>query len=135
MQVERILPPDIFRVATGTSEPIYRQLIQQLRRLIAAGQVRAEDAMPSVREVASALGVNPMTVSKAYSMLESEGFLRRRRGLGMVVAAVSAELIHHDCRLELLQPDLQRIALEVKQLELEHTAVIGLFERILKENS
>ncbi|HWJ95934.1 MAG TPA: GntR family transcriptional regulator, partial [Telluria sp.] len=63
-------PPDIFSITTGTPEPIYRQLVEQVRRMAAAGQLAAGDEMPSVRDVAQALALNPMTVSKAYGLLE-----------------------------------------------------------------
>ena len=75
----RQLPADLLHVNTGGHEPIYRQLMMQLQRMVAAGQVSPGDALPSVREVALALGVNPMTVSKAYSLLEAQGVLERRR--------------------------------------------------------
>jgi GntR family transcriptional regulator len=132
MRPERSLAADIFQVSTGTSDPIYRQLVEQLRRLIAGGQAQANDAMPSVREVASALGVNPMTVSKAYSLLEAEGLLARRRGLGMVIAQGSPDQASQESRLELLRPGLEKIALEAKQLELSASAVTALFNSILK---
>ena len=77
---------NLFSIATGSSEPIYRQLVDQARRLVAGGQLAPGDAMPSVREIAQALALNPMTVSKAYGMLEMEGVLNRRRGMGMLVA-------------------------------------------------
>ncbi|WP_174247605.1 GntR family transcriptional regulator [Undibacterium sp. KW1] len=128
----RQLGAEIFQVSTGSSEPIYRQLIEQLRRLQAGGQITAGDAMPSVRDVASGLGVNPMTVSKAYSMLEAEGLLVRRRGLGMEVAALASGNSALASRLELLRPSLERIALEASQLELDSSAVIALLTSILK---
>ena len=53
------------QINTGSTEPIYRQLIEQVRRRIAAGQLKAGDEIPSVRELAQALALNPMTVSKA----------------------------------------------------------------------
>ena len=48
--------------------------------------MQAGERLPSVRAVASELGINPMTVSKAYSLLEKDGVVARHRGLGMVVA-------------------------------------------------
>ena len=86
MSLSRDLPADIFQMLPVPCEPIYRQMIEQLRRLVVGGQVNAGDGMPSVREVAGSLGVNPATVSKAYSMLEAEGLLERRRGMGMIIA-------------------------------------------------
>ena len=73
----------LFTIAVGSSDPIYRQLIEQTRRLVAAGVLAPGDVLPSVREVALALAVNPMTVSKAYNMLETEGVLSRARGIGI----------------------------------------------------
>jgi GntR family transcriptional regulator len=81
---------NLFSIATGSPEPIYRQLVEQVRRLSASGQLRPGDEMPSVREIAQALALNPMTVSKAYGLLEMEGVLARRRGLGMIVAESAA---------------------------------------------
>ena len=69
--------------ASGT--PIYRQIVDQTCQLIASGQLPPGELLPSVRVVAGDLGVNPMTVSKAYSLLERDGIVGRRRGLGMVV--------------------------------------------------
>ena len=122
---------NLFSIATGSSEPIYRQLVEQVRRLSASGQLRPGDEMPSVREIAQALALNPMTVSKAYSLLEMEGVLARRRGLGMVVAE-SASTQPAD-RADLLRPTLERAAVEARQLELDPETVLSLFATILKE--
>jgi GntR family transcriptional regulator len=123
---------NLFSIATGSPEPIYRQLVEQVRRLSAGGQLQPGDAMPSVREIAQALALNPMTVSKAYGLLEMEGVLARRRGLGMVVAD-SAPARPAD-RADLLRPTLERAAMEARQLELDPDTVLSLFATILKEN-
>jgi len=126
-------PPNLFSIATGSSEPIYRQLVDQARRLIAGGQLAPGDAMPSVREIAQALALNPMTVSKAYGMLELEGALTRRRGLGMIVADAPKNRHSAASRADLLRPTLERAALEARQLELDPDTVLALFAQILKE--
>jgi GntR family transcriptional regulator len=126
-------PPNLFSIATGSSEPIYRQLVEQARRLIAGGQLAPGDAMPSVREIAQALALNPMTVSKAYGMLELEGALTRRRGMGMTVADAPKKTRSLSSRTDLLRPTLERAALEARQLELDPDTVIALFTKILKE--
>jgi GntR family transcriptional regulator len=125
-------PATLFSIATGSSEPIYRQLVEQVRRLAAGGQLQPGDAMPSVREIAQALTLNPMTVSKAYGLLEMEGVLLRRRGLGMVVAERAAPSAPAE-RAELLRPILERAAIEARQLELDPATVLSLFATILKE--
>jgi GntR family transcriptional regulator len=123
----------LFTIATGSSDPIYRQLIEQTRRLVAAGVLAPADVLPSVREVALALAVNPMTVSKAYNMLETEGVLARARGIGMLVAERPAQAHSRRGREDLLRPILQRAAAEARQLELDPDTVLALFKKILKE--
>lgn len=122
----------LFSVATGSGEPIYRQLVEQVRRLVAGGQLAAGDELPSVRDTAQALAVNPMTVSKAYSQLEAAGVLERRRGVGMVVAAQHTRAQTKTERAELLRPILERAAAEAAQLEIDTATAISLFEKILK---
>jgi GntR family transcriptional regulator len=123
----------LFSIATGSLDPIYRQLVDQVRRLVAGGQLAPGDSMPSVREIAQALTLNPMTVSKAYGLLEMEGVLARRRGLGMVVAERQQAGGSVAERAELLRPILQRAAHEARQLELDPDTVLSLFNAILKE--
>ena len=123
----------LFSITTGSSEPIYRQLVEQVRRLIAGGQLAPGDAMPSVRDIAQALALNPMTVSKAYGMLEAEGALTRRRGQGMTVADTGRSAHSTAARAELLRPTLARAALEARQLELDPETVLSLFKKIMKE--
>ncbi|MRW82531.1 GntR family transcriptional regulator [Pseudoduganella sp. FT26W] len=120
----------LFSIATGSSDPIYRQLIEQVRRLIAAAALKPGDVLPSVREVALALAVNPMTVSKAYNMLETEGLLTRARGVGMLVADGEKP----QGKENLLRPTLERAAAEARQLGLDDEAVLKLFKNILGEN-
>lgn len=128
-------PTDLFQIQTGSTEPIYRQLIEQLQRRVAGGQLVAGDELPSVRELAQALAVNPMTVSKAYSLLEADGWLERRRGLGMVVAPQHRRARSAADRIELLRPSLQRCAAEARQLGLAPDQVLALLTRILNEDN
>ena len=128
-------PAQLFSITTGSSEPIYRQLVEQVRRLVAAGQMAPGDGMPSVRDVAQVLALNPMTVSKAYSLLEMEGLLTRKRGMGMSVAERAGAPHSTASRAELLRPILERAALEARQLELDPDTVLSLFTHILKEQA
>ena len=122
----------LFSIATGSTEPIYRQLVEQVRRRVAAGQWKPGEAMPSVRELAQALAVNPMTVSKAFGLLESQGILERRRGLAMVVAAQGERATSAD-RAALLRPTLERAAGEARQLALPDAKALALFKAVLRE--
>jgi GntR family transcriptional regulator len=65
--------------------PVYRQIMDQVRRTIVAGHLAAGEKLPSIRELAATLQINPLTVGKAYGELERSGLIEMRRGLGMYV--------------------------------------------------
>ena len=77
----------VFRIDGGSDVPIYRQLVQQVRRDVMLGRLRPGDQLPSVKEVVDALSVNPNTVVKAFSELEHQGMVVRRQGVGTFVSA------------------------------------------------
>ncbi|WP_326541044.1 GntR family transcriptional regulator [Pseudorhodoferax sp.] len=127
--------PIQFQINTGSAEPIYRQLMDQLRRRVAAGQWVAGQELPSVRELALQLAVHPMTISKAYGLLELEGLLERRRGLPMVIAAGHHRPAAARARIEQLRPVLQRAAAEARELAIPREQALRLFERLLDDPS
>jgi len=122
-----------FSVVAGSPEPIYRQLVAQVRRCVAGGQLKAGDELPSVRELAQSLAVNPMTVSKAFGLLEAEGLVTRRRGLAMVIAEQHRRAQPAADRIDLLRPTLERAAQEARQLQLPPAQALSLFKTILNE--
>ena len=75
----------MFSIKFNSGIPIYRQVVEQVIHLIDLGQIEKGQLLPSVRQMANELNVNPMTISRAWSMLESESVVERRRGVGMVV--------------------------------------------------
>ena len=77
----------MFRIDGGSDVPIYRQLVQQVRRDVMLGRLQPGDQLPSVKEVVDSLSVNPNTVVKAFSELEHQGLVVRRQGIGTFVAA------------------------------------------------
>ena len=74
------------QINTSSPEPIYRQVARQIKLAVALGQLSEGDPMPSVRELAQRLVLNPHTVFRAYSELERQGILRTRPGAGTYVA-------------------------------------------------
>jgi len=121
-----------FSIAPSDPTPIYRQIVEQVRRQIAGGVLRQGQGLPSVRALAQEHAINPMTVSKAYSLLETEGLLERRRGMGMVVAT-STERGGSAERQDLLRPSLQAAAEQARQLGLSAKVALGLYEACLKQ--
>lgn len=69
------------------SRPIYVQIVDEVRRGLLRGTLRPEDPLPSVRELAASLRINPRTVLQAYAALEREGVVYVRRGQGTFVSA------------------------------------------------
>jgi DNA-binding transcriptional regulator YhcF (GntR family) len=82
-------------------DPVYEQVADQLRRLVASGALSPGTALPSVRQLAGDLGVNLNTIARAYRLLEGEGFLVIRDRAGVAVAA-PAEEIEGSARARLL---------------------------------
>src|SRR5436190_9253656 len=77
----------MFRVDAGSGVPIYRQLVEQVRREVMLGRLGPGDQLPTLREVVEGLAINPNTVVKAYAELEHEGLVVRRQGTGTFVSS------------------------------------------------
>lgn len=80
------MPPPVVVVDRGSDEPVYAQIARRIREAIAGGDLAPGSALPSVRTLASDLGVNLNTVARAYRMLEDEGFVALRERTGAEVA-------------------------------------------------
>ena len=118
-------------IEPSSPDPIYRQIVGQVARMVAAGQCPPGTRLPSVREVAAAHAVNPMTVSKAYAQLEAQGLLERQRGKGMVVAAQAPAHRSVEDRLRTLAPALQEVARQAVQLGLERGPVLEALRQLM----
>ena len=116
----------MFILHPGSGVPIYRQLVEQVRRLVAGGQLPPGAELPSVRELAVTHAVNPMTVSKAYSLLEAEGVLERRRGKAMTVAAGGSAQASLAQRQKQLAPQLREVVAAARQLDLTQAELVAL---------
>ena len=75
------------RIDTSDGTPIYLQIVDQIKRSVAVGRLKPEDPLPSVRQLALDLTINPNTVARAYLELEHEGVIYKRQGQGTYVSA------------------------------------------------
>ena len=117
----------LFILKPHSGVPIYRQLSEQIRRMAASGQLPPGTELPSIRDLALQHAINPMTVSKVYALLETEGVLERNRGKPMTVAKPTRSQSPVAKRLEQLEPHVEQVALAARQLELtEKDAVKAL---------
>jgi GntR family transcriptional regulator len=124
----------IIQMDPHSGVPVYRQIADQIRFQITAGLLRAGEDLDSVRNLAATLGINSMTVSKAYSLLEREGFLERRPGQQLCVAEsnrsekANAEEAH-------LREALGPVVRMVRQLRMPDRRAISIFRALLEANS
>jgi len=127
--------------------PVFRQICDQVRFQVAAGVLSAGMEIPSTRDLGERLGVNPMTVSKAYALLEQEGVLERRPGLSLVVrgavrsAVGSAERgsrsrpdaeTTRELRHEELERLLRPAAIAARQLGVPAKDALDVFRKVLR---
>src|SRR5947209_1959598 len=119
-------------VSPNSGVPIYRQLVDQARANVVGGHLRAGEFLPSVRQVAEDLQVNPMTVSKAYSLLERDGVVEFVRGQGMRVKPPGAAA-NGKARRQAIQPLLRQVADAARNLSLTPEQVIADLKPLLEE--
>jgi GntR family transcriptional regulator len=122
----------LLQIDHHSGQPIYRQVIDQIRRQVVGGQLRAGEQLPSVRDLAAQLRVNPMTISKAYSLLENEGLLERRRGVGLFVAALARDQAGRT-RAQLLEEALTRAVVTAIQLEIPEDQAGDMLARLYEK--
>ena len=113
----------MFSISTNSGVPFYRQVADALVRQIDHGQLHDGELLPSVRELAQELGINPMTVSKAWAKLESEEIVERKRGVGMVVIRKAEK--PEQC----LRPAIKQLIAEAQQLGLTSTQLTKLIRQ------
>jgi GntR family transcriptional regulator len=80
-----------FRLDPHSGVPVYRQIIEQVTLAVAGGGLQPGEQLPTVRQVAAELSINPNTVMRAYREMEIRGLLATRQGMGTFVARVAAE--------------------------------------------
>jgi GntR family transcriptional regulator len=106
--------------------PVYRQLMDQIKFHVATGLLQAGDELPSTRALSAELGINPMTISKAYSYLEKDQVVERRPGRPLVVRPLDKDTIR-DKKIDQLREHLAPTARMVKQLRINDNEAIRIF--------
>ncbi len=110
-------------------QPIYRQIKDRVIAMILDGSLADGEPLPSVRTVAVDLQVNPLTVSKAYQDLVDDGFVERRRGLGMFVMAGAAVKLGASEREQFLSQEWPDIAVRIQRLGLDATTLLAALKK------
>jgi GntR family transcriptional regulator len=101
------------------SQPIYQQLRERTIARILAGELGEGEPLPSVRQIAIEMQINPITVSKAYQMLVDEQLVEKRRGLGMFVIAGARKRLLASEREHFLQHEWPQLLLRIQNLGID----------------
>lgn len=107
--------------------PLYLQIVQQIKHLIATGRLDPYSEVPSVRQLAQQLLINPNTVARAYRELEVAGLLYKKRGAGTFVAARPTPYTDDECR-RILRERIEGLLVEGHHLGYDANRLIALLK-------
>jgi len=122
----------LFRIDPASPIPIYSQIVDQVRCAIAAGVLKPDDELPSVRALATEQLINPNTVARAYLELEREGLVTKKRGTGTFVSAEAARL-GEGKRRRIVAVLLDKALSQAMQFQMPAGETRDLFEERLNE--
>lgn len=105
--------------------PKFRQLMTQIQRQIVAGTLIPGEKLTSVRKLAAELNINPMTISRCYQNMEEEGWLERKRGVGMIVARQGLQDRMED-RFGFIEPTLNTLIADAREVGYSKSEVMAL---------
>lgn len=122
----------MIKINTSSFMPMYEQINTQFKNKIALGILKPNDPLPSIRDLATELLINPNTVARAYRELEREGFISTRRGKGCYVSGVSSALLKQE-RAAILNRIFDEAIQEVRKFELPQKKIMATFEKRLRK--
>ena len=119
-------------INSSSMVPIYEQIMDQIKAKITAGDLKENDALPSVRTLAKELKISALTVKKAYDNLEQEGYTVTVHGNGSYVAAANKERMKEEQRRE-VEEDLDNAVQKGRRCGLTDEEIRELFELIMED--
>jgi GntR family transcriptional regulator len=114
-------------ISTQDGVPVYVQIVNQVKYLVAAGRLAAGDELPSVRALAEQLVINPNTVARAYLELERAGLIVKKHGSGTYVSEAGSPLARKE-RMKILTQRADALLAEARHLDVELTEIIALLK-------
>ncbi len=119
-------------INNSSMQPIYEQIMDQIKAMIVGGELKEHDILPSVRSLAKDLKISALTAKKAYDGLESEGFIVTVHGKGSFVASTNQELLMEEHRKE-VEADFELAIQKGRRCGMTSEELRSLFELILEE--
>ena len=121
-----------FRIDNASDRAVYLQIIDQVKRDIALGRLAKEERLPTVRQLAQQLAINPNTIAKAYRQLEQEGIIVTRAGAGAFVANLDS-VLSRAVRRKLICDELERIVIEAFHMQIDKQTISDWFQAALEK--
>jgi GntR family transcriptional regulator len=115
-------------ISSHDGVPIYLQIVNQVKFLLASGRLAPGEEIPPIRVLAEQLVVNPNTVARAYLELERAGIVVKRQGSGTSIADTAPPLARRD-RVRLLAPRVDALVAEARQLDLASDEIVKLVQQ------
>lgn len=120
-----------FHIDPHNGLAIYDQIVRQIKFAVAGGVLKSGELIPSVRELARELAINPNTIARAYRQLQNDEVLEPVRGTGLEVASGAGERCRNE-RLKLIRGRLRQVLTEAKQSRLDARGLRELVEKELR---
>ena len=115
-------------ISVSDGVPIYRQIVNQIRYMVASGLLQAGEEVLPIRALALQLNVTPNTIVKAYGELESAGIVHKRRGAGTYISARGSRLADRE-RIRILEKRIDSLLAEAHQLDFAVDDVVKALHR------
>ncbi len=110
-------------------KPIYLQIVEQIEDKILSGTLKADERIDSVREMATALGVNPNTVMRSYEFLERGEVIYNKRGVGFFISTEAREKIKFSRKKNFLENEIPTLFAKMNLLEVDIEEVVNLYDQ------
>jgi len=115
-----------FRIDNASDRPVYQQIMDQVKRDIALGRLIKNEKLPTVRQLAGQLAINPNTIAKAYRQLEQQGIIVTKAGAGAFVANLDSNL-SRSVRRKIISDELERIAVDAFHMQIDRQTMLEWF--------
>jgi GntR family transcriptional regulator len=118
------------KIDNASDRPVYQQIIDQVKRDIAIGRLGRDEKLPTVRQLAGQLAINPNTIAKAYQQLEREGIITTRPGSGAFVANLDSDL-SGSVKKKLISEDLERAVVDAFHMQIDSQTLLKWFNEAI----
>jgi GntR family transcriptional regulator len=122
----------LIHIDSRSSKPIYEQIIERIKENIIKGILKPGDKLPSVRELAAAITINPNTISKAYSELERTKAIEVIRGKGTFVAENFKPIINEE-KMRVIKEHMKEIIIEAHYIGVDKDKLINIMNEVYSE--